>query len=73
VSLVTVDDSPWAAYMVPGITVVARPVEQLGELAVERLVAEIESPGQPVEDIQLPTELIPRASVADLRPPAPGR
>ncbi|MEC5152125.1 LacI family DNA-binding transcriptional regulator [Cryobacterium sp. GrIS_2_6] len=73
VSLVTVDDSPWAAYMVPGITVVARPVEQLGELAVERLVAEIESPGQPVEDIQLPTELIPRASVADLRSPAAGR
>jgi LacI family transcriptional regulator len=67
VSLVTVDDSPWAAYMVPGITVVARPVEQLGELVVERLVAEIESPGQPIDDINLPTELIARASVADLR------
>ena len=66
ISLITVDDSQWAAAMAPGITVVARPVEDLGSLAVEKLVAQIESPGQTPEKIVLPTELIARGSVANL-------
>lgn len=66
-SLVTVDDSQWAAAMVPGITVVGRPVEELGAIAVNRLVDEIEEPGHPAESIVLPTTLIRRGSVADLR------
>ena len=66
-SLVTVDDSPWAATMTPGLTVVARPVEELGAIAVERLVAEMDQPDLSGETIVLPTTLITRASVADLR------
>ena len=65
-SLVTVDDSQWAAAMRPGITVVARPVERLGQLAVEHLVARIESPATAREAIVLPTELLTRDSVANL-------
>ena len=65
-SLVTVDDSVWAAAMVPGITVVARPVEELGQIAVARLVDQIESRERGVEAIELPTELISRGSVATL-------
>ncbi len=67
ISLVTVDDSQWAAAIVPGITVVDRPVEELGHLAVDRLVDEIESPGRPPESIVLPTRLIQRESVRDFR------
>lgn len=66
-SLVTVDDSQWAAAIVPGITVVARPVEQLGELAVSCLVNRITDPAQPDEMIVLPTEVIARESVANLK------
>jgi LacI family transcriptional regulator len=66
ISLITVDDSQWAAAMAPGITVVARPVEDLGSIAVEKLIAEIDSPGQKPEKIVLPTELIARGSVANL-------
>ncbi|MFM9878318.1 MAG: LacI family DNA-binding transcriptional regulator [Rhodoglobus sp.] len=66
-SLITVDDSQWAAAMVPGITVVGRPVEELGAIAVNRLVDEIEAPGHEPESIVLPTTLIQRGSVADLR------
>ena len=66
ISLVTVDDSQWLAAMSPGVTVVARPVEQVGQIAVEKLIAEIEQPGQPTERIVLPTELIARGSVANL-------
>ena len=66
ISLITVDDSQWAAAMAPGITVVARPVEDLGAIAVEKLLAEISAPGQKPEKIVLPTELIARGSVANL-------
>jgi LacI family transcriptional regulator len=66
-SLVTVDDSQWAAAMRPGITVIARPVERLGQLAVEHLLARIETPNTPREAIVLPTELLARDSVANLK------
>jgi LacI family transcriptional regulator len=66
ISLVTVDDSQWAAAIVPGITVVARPVEQLGQIAVQKLIEEIQQPGQPAEKIVLPTELVARQSIANL-------
>ena len=65
-SLVTIDDSQWAAAMTPGITVVARPVEELGQIAVDQLISEISQPDRRVEDIVLPTELIARGSVANL-------
>lgn len=66
ISLITFDDSQWAAAMAPGLTVVSRPVEELGSLAIEKLVAEIKQAGQPAEKIVLPTELIARGSVANL-------
>ncbi len=65
-SLVTVDDSQWAAAMVPGITVVSRPVELVGRLAVEKLVAQMQDSSLEPEKISLPTELIARQSVANL-------
>jgi DNA-binding LacI/PurR family transcriptional regulator len=63
---VTVDDSQWAAAIVPGITVVARPVEQLGRIAVQKLIAEIEDGVAQAEKIVLRTELIARESIANL-------
>ena len=66
ISLITVDDSQWAAAMAPGITVVSRPVEDVGRIAVEKVLAEIDNPGQKTEKIVLPTELIARGSVANL-------
>lgn len=66
ISLVTIDDSQWLAAIAPGITVVARPVEELGLLAVEKLIAEMENSALPKEKIVLPTELIARGSVANL-------
>ena len=65
-SLVTIDDSQWLEAMSPGITVVARPVEELSRIAIQKLVADIETPGQPTEKIALPVELIARGSVANL-------
>jgi LacI family transcriptional regulator len=53
--------------MVPGITVVARPVEDVGRLAVELLVAGIEANGGGRQKLVLPTELLARESVANLK------
>ena len=65
ISVVSFDDSPWAAAMSPAITVVSRPVDQLGEVAVELLLSQIA--GSPKsKDVVLPTMLIERESVAKL-------
>jgi LacI family transcriptional regulator len=65
ISVVSFDDSPWAAAMVPGITVIARPVEELGAIAVTELIETIEGNAKPKE-IVLPARLIRRGSVARL-------
>ncbi len=66
ISLVTVDDSPWLDAIVPGITSIQRPVDQLAELAVRKLAEQMEEKKFVVEDIQLPTKLITRGSIAQL-------
>ena len=66
-SLITVDDSPWAAVLGGGLTVVARPVEQLAKEAVAGLLRAIEQPDGAQRDVCLPTELVIRQSVVDLR------
>jgi LacI family transcriptional regulator len=64
-SVVSFDDSPWAAAMMPGITVIARPVEDLGHIAVTELVEAIEG-NTKAKEIVLPASLIKRGSVAKL-------
>jgi LacI family transcriptional regulator len=67
ISVITFDDSEWAQAMVPGITVVSRPVEEVGQIAVEKLVTQIDEKLALAEKIVLPTELIARDSVANLK------
>jgi LacI family transcriptional regulator len=62
-SLITFDDASWAAAFRPPISVVARPVAQMGEAAVRELVAQIS--GRPASPpIVLRNDLIDRRSVA---------
>lgn len=73
VSLVTFDDADWTRTCTPPVSIVSRPVPQLGEAAARELIAQIggEPPSGPVV---LPNTVIDRASVADLRPaPVPVR
>lgn len=65
-SVISFDDSPWAAAMSPAITVISRPVDELGRLAVEMLVSRIQEQ-KTARDQVLPTELIDRDSVANLK------
>lgn len=62
-SVISFDDSPWAAAMSPAITVIARPVDELGRRTVDLLMQEIGSAPRG-ESLVLPTTLIIRESVA---------
>lgn len=64
-SIISFDDSPWAAAMSPAITVISRPVDDLGRIAVDSLLNLIEKKGA-VSDVVLPTLLIERDSVRNL-------
>ena len=64
-SVVSFDDSPWAAAMSPAITVISRPVDELGRLAVEMLLSQIDGGKKPQSKV-LPTELISRDSLATI-------
>lgn len=67
ISLVTVDDSTWAQSMEPGLSVISRPVEEVGTMAVTKLIAEMKSGAKPGEKIVLPTEFIQRGSMRNLK------
>ena len=67
ISLVTVDDSLWLEAFRPGITVVERPVELLAQTAVRKLIETIEDPNLKPEKIVMPTRLLARGSVANLK------
>jgi LacI family transcriptional regulator len=70
VSLISFDDSPWAKVVAPAISVIKRPVYELGNAAATALIRQIKGEGR-AGLIELPTELIDRASVA--RAPKPRR
>jgi LacI family transcriptional regulator len=65
-SVVSFDDSPWTAAMSPAITVISRPVDELGSRAVSALLDQMRGEA-PAGDVVMPTLLIERDSVAKLR------
>jgi LacI family transcriptional regulator len=65
-SLVSFDDSPWAKVIAPAVSVVKRPVYELGNAAVAALIREIRGEAR-AGKIELPTQLIDRQSVANIR------
>ncbi len=76
ISLVGFDEVPHAEFFCQPITTVRQPIQEMGRMAVDMLLEQIERPAtaQPMA-IQLPCELVRRQSVATLRParPAPHR
>ena len=58
------DDVPEAMHVAGGLTTVRQPFRQIGQIAVERLLAKIEGASVSECQISLPAELIVRASTA---------
>jgi LacI family transcriptional regulator len=66
VSLVGFDDIPEASYVTPALTTVRQPMHEMGRLAAETLADTMANPDQPPPAIELPTELVIRASTAPI-------
>ncbi|GAB3239513.1 LacI family DNA-binding transcriptional regulator [Kineosporia babensis] len=62
VAVVGFDDSPTSRHTTPSLTTVHQPVEDMGARMVQTLSRMIEHPGDPVEDVVLPTHLVVRRS-----------
>jgi LacI family transcriptional regulator len=63
VSIVAFDDSFWARYMEPPLTVIAQPVEKMGKSTMELLLARLRG-GKPAETLVFAPELVVRRSTA---------
>ncbi len=73
ISVIGFDDQDVAAYV--GLTTVQQPVNDFGEEAVNLLLQQLQSPGSPVQSVQLPTRLVIRSTTGPLREkkrPSPG-
>ena len=67
ISLIGFDDAPWTTVTTPSLTVVVLAVEEMADIAVTNLIAQIESPQASHQSTTLFTQLLERESVADLR------
>ncbi|MDO4670976.1 MAG: LacI family DNA-binding transcriptional regulator [Aerococcus sp.] len=66
ISIVGYDDSEMATYVTPGLTSVAQPAEELGQVAAQLLVQRLKQPTAPFQTKKLPVALIERQSTAPL-------
>lgn len=58
---------PLSAHLIPRLTTIAQPIEQMGSLAVDVLIEHIHDPDTPTRTMLLDTELIIRESTAPPR------
>lgn len=64
VSVVGFDDDPLASVLVPGLTTIGQPFQDMGRAAFELLHRRILDPAAPVEHRKVPVTLVERGSVA---------
>jgi LacI family transcriptional regulator len=69
ISIVSFDDSFWARYMAPPLTVIAQPTEKMGKRTMELLLTRLRG-GKPAQTLVFTPELIVRRSTA---PPSRSR
>lgn len=62
IALIGFDDMPWATSLRPPLTVIAQPVFEMGAVAARQLLARIDKPNAPIQQVILETRLIIRAS-----------
>lgn len=67
ISIIGFDDIPQASFVYPKLTTVRQPLEQMGQVAVKMLLAQIEDQSSPPQRITLATQLIIRDSCGPYR------
>ena len=67
ISVVGFDNIPQSALVYPPLTTVQQPLEQMGRVATQMLLGILKNPEKDTNRIELPTELIIRASTSALK------
>jgi LacI family transcriptional regulator len=62
IALVGFDDMPWVTSLQPPLTVIAQPTFEMGRIAARLLLDRIENPENPIQRVNLGTQLIIRQS-----------
>lgn len=62
IALVAFDDFPWADYFRPGLTVMAQPLQTMGEQAARMILARLEDPDAAVQKVLLRPRFMHRES-----------
>lgn len=66
ISIIGYDDIPLASYTVPRLTTIAQPAEQIGQMAVERLIDRLQDSELEPQSRSLPVKLVRRDSCRSL-------
>ena len=61
-AIVGFDDFPWSISLNPPLTAIAQPVDEIGRTAARLILDRIADPGRPASIVELPAELVVRAS-----------
>jgi LacI family transcriptional regulator len=67
ISIVGFDDIPQSVSVYPQLTTVRQPLAEMGARATQMLLELIENSDRPAQRIELPTELIVRASTRAIK------
>ncbi|MEO6924075.1 MAG: substrate-binding domain-containing protein, partial [Bryocella sp.] len=68
ISVIGFDDIESAGYLTPSLTTLRQPLEQMGELAAEHLIALINDDAQPLSEVLLDPTLLERESTVAYKP-----
>src|SRR5690606_37696430 len=58
ISIIGFDDVPQSSVVFPKLTTIRQPLEQMGQVAVQMLLAQIENPSHTLQRVALPTQLV---------------
>ena len=61
-AIVGFDDFPWSISLNPPLTAIAQPVDEIARTAARLILDRIANPGRPASIVELPAELVVRAS-----------
>lgn len=70
-SVMGFDDILLASHVIPRLTTIAQPIDQIAATVVDLVLRQIEEPDAPAETVVLPTQLVIRESTAPRRPSPP--
>jgi LacI family transcriptional regulator len=67
ISVVGFDDIAGVEFQIPSLTTVRQPLEKMGQIAAQALIARLENGSQPEREIRIPPEFVVRESTCAIK------